>query len=234
MSPFSQFRSEINPGSKIDRKFTPFFNFIDEFDRHFNHQHRSSVNPHFDLEEDETNYFLVAELPGASADDITIEAVPHNDRTITISGDVPRTLHGIFPAAKTGHATNGQANGSVEILGNGKGYIDHDIHSDAPSQEEQELPAGTGVKNTRPETRRVLLSERLTGHFNRSFAFPSSIVEESIQASVENGLLFLVVPKKVPSLKEKAKKIPVGNGKPHGFYIGPTDLGHKVVGPTVI
>lgn len=193
------------------------------------------MNPHFDMEEDESSYYLVGELPGASAQDISIEASGHDDRTLTISGSMSRTLHpgkqtwigpGVVDGVQRGV---GGTNVPVEILGNGNGYPDQDLHEGDTAEVKEKEDVNT-KKSTKVGGRRVLLSERLTGDFHRTFNFPSSIVEEGVKASTENGLLFLVVPKKVASLNENAKKkIAVGSGKPHDFYIGP-----MMVGPTVI
>lgn len=51
------------------------------------------------------------------------------------------------------------------------------------------------VHNSGHGEKRVLLSERLVGDFHRTFAFPAPIEEEGTRASVENGVLYLVVPK---------------------------------------
>jgi len=61
--------------------------------------------------------------------------------------------------------------------------------------------------------RRVLMNERLTGEFRRTFTFPTLIMEEDIQASVENGLLYLVVPKKeILEGQRLGRKIAVNSG----------------------
>jgi HSP20 family molecular chaperone IbpA len=72
---------------------------------------------------------------------------------------------------------------------------------------------------------RVLLSERLVGDFHRTFAFPQPVVEEGVRASMENGILSLVVPKREKSEEPKrGRKVPImhgnwwkGQGKGSGF-----------------
>lgn len=59
--------------------------------------------------------------------------------------------------------------------------------------------------------RRTLLNERLAGDFSRTFTFPTSIVEDATKASVENGLLCLVVPKR-DQTKKKGRRIPILGG----------------------
>jgi len=59
-----------------------------------------------------------------------------------------------------------------------------------------------------------LLSERLGGDFRRTFAFPSAVREEGVQASMENGVLSLVVPKRqLEGTRERGRRIQVLRGK---------------------
>jgi HSP20 family protein len=63
-----------------------------------------------------------------------------------------------------------------------------------------------------------LLSERLVGDFHRTFAFPSPVQEDGVQASMENGVLFLVVPKRESKEVKKGRKIPISHGdRSNGF-----------------
>jgi HSP20 family molecular chaperone IbpA len=66
-------------------------------------------------------------------------------------------------------------------------------------------------QQTNPNQHRVLLSERIIGEFHRTFAFPTGIVEGDTKASVENGVLYLVVPKKATGHR-KGRRIPVVGG----------------------
>ncbi|KAF4634892.1 hypothetical protein G7Y89_g3204 [Cudoniella acicularis] len=70
----------------------------------------------------------------------------------------------------------------------------------------------------RDTDRRVLLSERLTGPFHRTFAFPTPVNEEGVQAVVENGVLFLTVPKRDRSVK-RGRKIAVRSAR-DGEFVG--------------
>lgn len=54
----------------------------------------------------------------------------------------------------------------------------------------------------------VLLSERRLGDFERSFTFPTEVDSDHMEASLANGLLRIVVPKKAGVSIEK-KVIPV-------------------------
>jgi HSP20 family molecular chaperone IbpA len=60
---------------------------------------------------------------------------------------------------------------------------------------------------------RILLSERLVGDFHRTFAFPQPVVEEGVKASMENGILSLVVPKREKGQEPKrGRTVPILHG----------------------
>jgi HSP20 family molecular chaperone IbpA len=59
----------------------------------------------------------------------------------------------------------------------------------------------------------ILLSERLVGDFHRTFAFPQAVVEEGVKASMENGVLSLVVPKRAKLDEPKrGRRVPILHG----------------------
>jgi HSP20 family protein len=61
---------------------------------------------------------------------------------------------------------------------------------------------------------RTLLSERLVGDFHRNFTFPCPISEEGVKASMESGLLTLLVPK--VEGKARGRKIHIGQNQVPG------------------
>lgn len=66
---------------------------------------------------------------------------------------------------------------------------------------------------------RVLLSERLVGDFHRTFAFPAPVVEDGVRATLENGVLSLVVPKKDAGTEErKGRRVPIEKGRSYGGH----------------
>jgi HSP20 family protein len=58
---------------------------------------------------------------------------------------------------------------------------------------------------------RVLLNERLVGEFHRTFAFPAPVEEENVRASMENGVVCIVVPKKGKGEEMKRGAFPLPN-----------------------
>jgi len=225
----------------VDRNFSPAINFLDEFDRHFSHHHRfmNCYIPRFDLEEDAQFYYLYGEVPGTRTEDISVEA--HDDHTLVISGTTRRlgSIHspaheyvkvdvpvsGIHngeyfenDGAYAGKAAVGQYPGPYETSPNatqpGASTTDTGNLAPAHPEERQHSREREHSKERQPHhplQRRTLLSERLVGDFSRTFAFPTPIDEGTTRASVENGLLCLVVPKREQA-KKMGRKIPILGG----------------------
>jgi HSP20 family protein len=79
----------------------------------------------------------------------------------------------------------------------------HQRHSTVPAGQDSHL---------HPD-HRVLLSERLVGDFHRTFAFPQPVVEEGVKASMDNGILSLVVPKRERGEEPKrGRNVPILHG----------------------
>lgn len=258
MSPFSQLTSvNTGYGGGIDRDFSPILNYIDEFDRHFSRRHRfvNCFIPRFDLEEDSHNYFLYGDIPGATVEDITVEA--HDNHTLVIYGKTNRagpdregerrqqeerdesgfvkvnvedkesgenrtsdettlTYPTPAPAPIPNTTTEGPTSQAPppnhhDVATHPQGVASH------PHPHHQRLPTsgGDGAQSQSLPSHKILLSERLVGDFYRTFAFPAAVEEQGVRASMENGVLSLVVPKKEADTKERdrGKRIPVMHGK---------------------
>ncbi|KAH7397572.1 HSP20-like chaperone [Cadophora sp. MPI-SDFR-AT-0126] len=234
MSPFTQFQSALGHtggyGNGIDKDFSPILNYIDEFDRHFSRRHRfmNCFIPRFDLEEDDHNYYLYGDIPGATVSEITVEA--NDDHTLVVYGKTGRP--GPERVARGGEGmSNPIPNPNLE------GQVPH-VEDQQQQQEQQETfappptqsapahahhsrhltspfslsppssssPHQSSNPQITPNGHKILLSERLTGEFHRTFAFPSAVDEKSVKASMENGVLSLVVPKRDPVL-EKGRRV---------------------------
>lgn len=240
MSPFSQLQTSLGYGNGIDRDFSPIMNYIDEFDRHFSRRHRfmNCFIPRFDLEEDAHNYYLYGDIPGATVNDITVEA--HDDHTLVVYGKTFR------PGPERNSEEQGTLKVGVEDREHGgdqKGEYGQQQQLAPTTQENQVAPPtqnypppptqpaqvhphhqrhGTtpfATLQSEPQPQftasghRILLSERLVGDFTRTFAFPTPVIEAGVQASMENGVLSLVVPKKEKTEERKTgRKIPILKG----------------------
>jgi HSP20 family protein len=181
---------------------SPIINYISTLEREFRNKHpfRSTYLPRFDLEEDSCNYYLYGDIPGASVENITVEA--HEGKTLEVYGT----------NGKTGVAAQGDGEALHHCQKHGlpesKFYDEMEGQHAAASPNTTQSPA-----SKQPHHHRILFSERITGPFHRTFAFPSQIEEEGIKAYMDNGVLTLVVPKKSgPDGIKKGKKIPIMKG----------------------
>lgn len=183
--------------------------------------------PRFDLEEDTENYYLFGELPGAKVEDIGVEVSQGN--RLFVWGNTVREQVGSSKELLVN--VEGQGNGSGEVkeeeagldMRNTEGFLPDggfiplnstrsQEHRFEDGKEAGQIPEENGVAATRGRNR-VLLSERLVGEFNRTFAFPSPVVEEGVQASMESGILKLVVPKqKGGGVKKTGRRVEVLKG----------------------
>jgi HSP20 family protein len=200
--------------------------------------------PRFDLEEDAHNYYLYGDIPGAVVNDITVEAHDNHTLVIygkTLRpGPGPREEDEVkgkedpeFVKVMVEDHEHGQEIGSadhkpaVPISSNEgqQGAVSpvgpsfpppptqpvQSVHSHHQRYENHTAAAGSQQLQSE---HRILLSERLVGDFHRTFAFPQPVVEEGVKASMENGVLSLVVPKRGKGEEvKKGRKVPIAHGK---------------------
>ncbi|KAH6702972.1 HSP20-like chaperone [Leptodontidium sp. MPI-SDFR-AT-0119] len=224
MSPFTQLQTALGHnygyGNGIDKDFSPILHYIDEFDRHFSSRHRfmNCFIPRFDLEEDDWNYYLYGDIPGATVSDITVEA--NDERTLVVYGNTKR------PGPEREGEVKGEGVSNPTPGFQASSLREQEKQTSEPSPPIQPAPALTHHQrhltsdsdpnpNPNPTTNHViLLSERLTGDFHRTFAFPRAVNEKGVKASMENGVLSVVVPKRHAAEEERKKgnKIPILKG----------------------
>ncbi|KAI0395089.1 30 kDa heat shock protein [Xylariaceae sp. FL0594] len=219
-SPFYSVNSDLgNLGN-----FGSLVRFIDDWDKHVNtskaqqaqtrpgsQRHPSRRNalptftPRFDVQETEQNFELHGELPGVDKKDVHIEFT--EPQTIVIKGSVDRTYSSGTPPA--GLLENTQMSGAITHE-----VADEEAHEHASSsfqptvEDEKEGEEGASVStvaksqskqhgNQSPQEpkARYWVYERNVGSFQRTFTFSSRVDQENVHASLENGILHIVVPK---------------------------------------
>jgi HSP20 family protein len=217
MSPFSQLGHVRGFRGDIDHQLTPVISYLDELNRHFSPNHHHFMNcfiPRFDLTEDDRFYYLCGEVPGAKADEITIE--PSNDHTLHIYGTTCRS-NGVLIASQDtpeqeSNAQDVERDDAISSASADKGAEFQSRQVRLPFQHHTAGGSGRGNNSNaslQPH-QGFILSERLVGNFRRKFDFPMPIEEEAVKANLENGLLSLLIPKKVQFRDmDKPKKIPV-------------------------
>lgn len=187
--------------------FSGLFRLIDDWDRHVQQQaggsvargagrHLPLITPKFDLKETETAYELHGELPGIEKDRVNIEF--SDDQTIVIRGSIERSH-----TSSSGTTAEGNENGNVNV-GTGDD-ADKQAHKptveDAPedgnkNKSVEKSGSGEVQQQQQPAPKyKYWVSERSFGEFQRSFSFPGRIDTEGVSASLNNGVLTVVVPK---------------------------------------
>ncbi|KAH7072730.1 HSP20-like chaperone [Paraphoma chrysanthemicola] len=187
---------------RFTQEFAPMFRLFDEYDRQaFRDLDRSlksvrSFTPKFDVKETNSGYELHGELPGIEQKDINIEWTDNN--TLTISGRHEEVR-------EEGERPQGFIEGGDE-----QKKLEHS-HQPSVEDENSNNDTSTSTKvaktssdknnqvgqkaNDAPNTK-YWVSERSVGEFHRSFAFPARVDQDAVKASLKNGILSIVIPKK--------------------------------------
>uniref|UniRef100_A0A1D1YRF5 Heat shock protein n=1 Tax=Anthurium amnicola TaxID=1678845 RepID=A0A1D1YRF5_9ARAE len=131
--------------------------------------------PSVDISENDKSYIVEAEVPGMKKEDLSVEFL--DDGTLIMKGKIEQGSSSSSERMRTIDNTEGT---TTESTGS-----DTDV-----------VVASTVTKPT------FWTSERVKGHFQRSFQFPGKIDPESVKASYKDGLLSVIVPKVEKNGKE--------------------------------
>jgi HSP20 family molecular chaperone IbpA len=195
--------------------FGSLVRFIDDWDKHFSRQSGSrqgrrnvqTFTPRFDVRETEQNYELHGELPGVEKKDVSIEF--SDLQTIVIRGNVERTYTaGNPPAGLLGDTTmSGAIANEPHGEDNSETRSNKSFQPTVEDEKEERAASNTAtsgqvVESSKPETpaepqqkHKYWVYERSVGNFSRSFTFSSLVDHGNVSASLENGILTVVVPK---------------------------------------
>lgn len=139
---------------------------------------RRAFSPNFDVHETEHEYVLEGELPGLSdKKNVSIEFA--DDKTIMVQGKIERSVKGW---------SDGQ--GHIQSINGGEEQNKLEGKKTAVEKDQGKKKEEGGEK--RPK---FWVSERSVGEFSRSFSFPGQVDVDRVKASLENGILKVVVPK---------------------------------------
>jgi HSP20 family molecular chaperone IbpA len=193
-----------------DTSFTPLFRLLDEFDNysreargntnerssHRGRQHVSTFQPKFDVREVDNAFELHGELPGIERDKINIEFT--DPQTLVIRGRTERTYTAGTPPAGLVESGKQQATAITE---KGEGRAASPKESNGNGEETN------GQEKTKPAALdKYWLQERSIGEFARTFSFPSRVDQDAVSASLNNGVLSVVVPK---AKKHEARRVAI-------------------------
>jgi HSP20 family molecular chaperone IbpA len=159
---------------------------------------RRAFSPNFDVQETEHEYILEGEVPGLSnKQNLSIEFT--DDKTILIQGRIERSVKRWSDDQGRIQAIEGNEE-QKNITESGEKHEDKQQQKDDRVQKKDDSQRQV---NKKPK---YWVSERSVGEFSRSFSFPTSVDVEKVKASLEHGILKVVVPK----LEKKAgRKIEV-------------------------
>lgn len=143
-----------------------------------------STQMSIDVRETDKSYDLMADLPGVSQEDVKIDI---KDRVLTISTE--RSLS--KETTSEGEATTTKTQASQQA-------------SKSTSQKEEAIETPES-KLSQPTWRRV---ERYHGHWSRTLTLPRDANEDSIEATLDNGVLTITIPK-LESPVEETKRVPI-------------------------
>jgi HSP20 family molecular chaperone IbpA len=158
---------------------------------------QTTFSPKFDVKESKTSYTLEGEIPGVDQKDVTIEWSDEN--TVTIKGRTERYYESGDKPSSTA------ADAHSQKTDNESG----DAKKESSSSKEMTTTqkGSTDVANVSPDGHHYWVSERTVGSFARSFSFPGQVDHDGIKASLKNGILSIVIPKR--EKKPTSKRIAI-------------------------
>lgn len=143
---------------------------------------RRAFSPNFDVHETAEAYILEGELPGLEdKKNVTLEFT--DDKTLMVSGRIERSWSSGTPPSK---AVEGAAE-QKKIGGGEENAKDQSDGAEKKEENKKEQQKKSDVK--------YWVSERSVGEFSRSFSFPGNVDIDKVKASLEHGVLKIVVPK---------------------------------------
>ncbi len=182
-----------------DPSFTPLFRLLDDFDsysretgsgnnerpRQRGRHHASPLSPKFDMRETDNAYELHGELPGIERDKVNIEFT--DPQTLVIRGRTERTYTTGTPAAGLiEDGTQKEADTTTE---------EDEEHSAATKKSGGGGAESDAQEKTKTPFEKYWVQERSVGEFARTFSFSSRVDQDAVSASLNNGVLSLIVPK---------------------------------------
>lgn len=185
---FPMYRGE---GSLLDQLDDhPFLNFNSSFFRDANVSRNNRAN----VSESETEYRVEVEVPGYQKPEINIE-FGNDGKSLTISGRSEKSFE-----QRPDEEASSKAHGVTveEVPEEGEKSAGKESTAVAETNKNDQVGA--------PATPKYWISERSVGSFSRSFSFRGALDPEKAHATLEHGVLTVVIPK---ATKSTVKKISI-------------------------
>lgn len=202
----------------VSSEFAPVFRLMEDFhavasrNNGFNKSFRS-FQPRFDVKESKDSYELQGEFPGFEQKDITIEFTDAN--TLSIKGRRERySEEGTRPSAQVEaqseqpQVAENTETAESETNSYHKASVEDEFVTDMSGANPDATPAETPAESVAatetpaqevapaPKNEsRYWVSERSVGEFSRTFSFANRVDHENVKASLDKGLLSVLIPK---------------------------------------
>jgi HSP20 family protein len=189
------------------QEFSPLFRLADEIEKASRTQQHCAVQrsfaPRFDVKETQETYELNGELPGVDQSNINIEW--SDDFTLTVSGRSEKVTKKTNEKAATAEASDKASEAEfVEVESEPENnYHSPTVEDDGAAESSAAAEEKTATKTEESQAAaqpqepksRYWITERSYGSFNRTFKFPARVETDAVSASLNNGVLNIVVPK---------------------------------------
>ena len=198
--------------------FSLFYDTLNELSRQSRRPARRSFAPRFNVSEGADFYSLEGELPGVDPKNVSIEFTDEN--TLNVRGRIEKQTQSGGPAevktaeepaqaqdndASTTTADNASVRSHQPTVEDEKEWTEVDTPATSEAGPSTAAPAPQQEEQQQPQNK-SWLSERFSGEFSRSFSFASRVNQEQVRASLQNGILSIVVPK---AAKPENRKIEI-------------------------
>ena len=189
-------------------------------------QQIQTFTPRFDLRENEDDFELHGELPGIEKDQVHIEFT--DPQTILIRGRVERSrtagtppaglleddsdkMSGALPAGD--EQQQSETSTAEKRRSSFHATVEDDVDEEGstaaptPATSTTEISRPVAEKQQQQQPRiKYWMTERSVGEFSRTFQFPTRVEHEGVSASLNNGVLTVVVPK---AKKHESRRIAI-------------------------
>lgn len=184
---------------RFSQEFSPLFRLLDDYDRAsrdgltHSGRHIRAFAPKFDVKEHNEYYELHGDLPGIDQKDVSIEWSDSN--TLTVSGRTESRYESGEPAAPS---TTEGITGTHDYK---KPTVEEVDSSNQPADNVDTTDTTVAKTNANKEVAKsedapkYWVTERSVGEFHRTFSFPGHVDQDSVKASLKNGVLTITVPK---------------------------------------
>jgi HSP20 family molecular chaperone IbpA len=163
-----------------------------------------TYTPKFDVTEVAEAYELFGEVPGLEQQDLSIEFT--DAQTLVVKGKTERGVSATPAAAESTQTESTETSSEKShnpTVEDEYDEADTPLATPASTATATETPAAEQKQPEAPKPK-YWVAERRVGSFERSFSFSQRIEQDSVQASLKNGVLHVVVPK-----SQKPRKVAV-------------------------